>query len=81
MKWRFQNEVENQLDKKIKVLRYDREDEYLSQEFVDHLRSCEIVSRLTPSETPWDGVSERRNRTLFDMVRSMMSQTDLPRSF
>ena len=41
------------LDKKIKVFRSDREDEYLSQEFVDHLRSREMVSRLTPSETPW----------------------------
>ena len=27
------------------------------------------------------GVSERRNRTLFDMVRSMMSPTDLPLLF
>ncbi|GJV61673.1 zinc finger, CCHC-type containing protein [Tanacetum coccineum] len=27
------------------------------------------------------GVSERRNRTLLDMVRSMMSQTTLPKSF
>jgi hypothetical protein len=26
-------------------------------------------------------MSERRNRTLLDMVRSMMSQTDLPLSF
>ncbi|KAK8562192.1 hypothetical protein V6N12_049239 [Hibiscus sabdariffa] len=29
----------------------------------------------------WNGVSERRNRTLLDMVRSMMSHTDLPTSF
>ncbi|WVZ52985.1 hypothetical protein U9M48_003980 [Paspalum notatum var. saurae] len=29
----------------------------------------------------WNGVSERRNRTLLDMVRSMMSQTNLPLSF
>ena len=28
-----------------------------------------------------NGVSERRNRTLLDMVRSMMSITDLPLSF
>ena len=28
-----------------------------------------------------NGVSERRNRTLLDMVRSMMSLTDLPLSF
>ncbi|KAL4323819.1 hypothetical protein GQ457_11G025800 [Hibiscus cannabinus] len=29
----------------------------------------------------WNGVSERRNQTLLDMVRSMMSHTDLPTSF
>ena len=34
-------------------LRSDRGGEYLSQEFIDHLRSREMVSRLTPSETPW----------------------------
>ncbi|KAK8694010.1 hypothetical protein V6N13_071574 [Hibiscus sabdariffa] len=40
------------------------------------------MARLTPPGTPqWNGVSERRNRTLLDMVRSMMSHTDLPTSF
>ena len=35
-----------------------------------------------PPGTPHrNGVSERRNRTLLDMVRSMMSLTDLPLSF
>ena len=54
----------------------------MSQEFDDHLRDCGIVSQLTPPGTPqWNGVSERRNRTLLDMVRSMMSRTDLPISF
>ena len=75
----FQNEVQNQLGKSIKALRSDRGGEYLSQEFSDHLRDCGIVSQLTPPGTPqWNGVSERRNRTLLDMVRSMMSHTDLP---
>ena len=40
----FQNEVENQLGKKIKVLRFDRGGEYLSIKFFDHLRDCGIVS-------------------------------------
>ncbi|KAI9074611.1 hypothetical protein K1719_043452 [Acacia pycnantha] len=76
------NEVQNQLGKTIKALRSDRGGEYLSQEFIDHLRSCGIISQLTPPGTPqWNDVSERRNRTLLDMVRSMMSQTDLPPSF
>ena len=65
----FQNEVENQLGRSIKALRSDRGGEYLSQEFSDHLRECGIVSQLTPPGTPqWNGVSERRNRTLLDMV-------------
>ena len=78
----FKNEVQNQLDKSIKVLRSDRGGEYLSQEFDDYLKECGIVSQLTPPGTPqWNGVSERRNRTLLDMVRSMMSHTDLHTSF
>ncbi|KAK8597316.1 hypothetical protein V6N12_065787 [Hibiscus sabdariffa] len=40
------------------------------------------MAKLTPPGTPqWNGVSERRNRTLLDMVRSMMSHTNLPTSF
>ena len=38
--------------------------------------------KLTPPGTPQrNGVSERRNCTLLDMVRSMMSLTDLPLPF
>ncbi|KAK1645515.1 hypothetical protein QYE76_063320, partial [Lolium multiflorum] len=78
----FQSEVENQRNKKIKFLRSDRGGEYLSYEFSMHLKKCGILSQLTPPGTPQrNGVSERRNRTLLDMVRSMMSLTDLPLSF
>ena len=42
----------------------------------------EFFSQLTPPGTPQRyGVPERRNRTLLDMVRSMMYLTDLPLSF
>src|SRR6185295_15394879 len=78
----FQNEVQNQLCKTIKFLRSDRGGEYLSLEFGDHLKQCGIIPQLTPPGTPKrNGVSERRNRTLLDMVRSMMSQANLPLSF
>ncbi|KAK1651569.1 hypothetical protein QYE76_069374 [Lolium multiflorum] len=78
----FQSEVENQRNKKIKFLRSDRGGEYLSYEFGMHLKKCGILSQLTPPGTPQqNGVSERRNRTLLDMVHSMMSLTDLPLSF
>lgn len=65
----FKNEVENQLNKTIKILRTDRGGEYLSSEFQEYLRSCGIVSQLNSPGTPQhNGVSERRNRTLMDMV-------------
>ena len=55
---------------------------YLSYEFGLQLKQCEIVSLLTPLGIPQcNGVSERHNRTLLDIVRSMMSLTDLPLSF
>ncbi|GJY76168.1 retrotransposon protein, putative, ty1-copia subclass [Tanacetum coccineum] len=78
----FKNEVENQLGKTIKALRSDRGGEYISQEFKDYLKDCGIVQQLTPPYTPQhNGVSERRNRTLLNMVRSMMNLTTLPLSF
>nr|GEX86455.1 hypothetical protein [Tanacetum cinerariifolium] len=78
----FQKEVENQLGKTIKSLRSDRRDEYMSQEFLDHLKEHGIIAHRTPPYTSQNkGMSERRNRTLLDMVRSMMSQTTLPKSF
>ena len=78
----FKNEVQNQLGKSIKAIRSDRGGEYLSLKFDEYLKECGIVSQLTPLGTPqWSGVSKRRNRTLLDMVRSMMSQADLPTSF
>ena len=78
----FQNDVENQRDQKIKFLRSDRGGEYLSHEFGMHLRKCGIVSQLRLPGTPQrNGVYERRNCTLLDMVRSMMSLTNLPLSF
>ncbi|KAK8691129.1 hypothetical protein V6N13_074648 [Hibiscus sabdariffa] len=76
----FKNEVQNQQGKSIKTLRSDRVREYLSLD--ELLKECGIVSQLTPPDTPrWNEVSERRNRTLLDMVRSMMSHNNLPSSF
>jgi hypothetical protein len=45
----FKNEVENQLDRKIKHLHYDRGGEYLSFEFETHLKACKIAPQCTPA--------------------------------
>nr|GEY80874.1 retrotransposon protein, putative, Ty1-copia subclass [Tanacetum cinerariifolium] len=74
--------VENQLGKTIKALRSDRIGKYISQEFKDYLKAYGIVQQLTPPYTPhYNAVSERRNCTLLDMVRSMMNLTTMPLSF
>ncbi|GKA95763.1 retrotransposon protein, putative, ty1-copia subclass [Tanacetum coccineum] len=75
----FQKEVENHLGKTIKLLCSDRGGEYI--EFLDHLKEHGTIAHRTPPYMPQhNGVSERRNRTLLDMVRSMMSQTTLTKS-
>ena len=48
----FQSEVENHHNKKIKFLRSDRGEVYLSYEFGLQLKQCEIVSLLTQPGTP-----------------------------
>ncbi|GJU30120.1 retrotransposon protein, putative, ty1-copia subclass [Tanacetum coccineum] len=76
------DEVQNQLRKPIKALRSDHGGEFTSQEFLDHLKEHGIVSQCTPPYTlQHNSMSERINRTLLDMVRSMICQTTLPKSF
>nr|GEV98636.1 hypothetical protein [Tanacetum cinerariifolium] len=61
----------------IKALRSDRRGEYLSQEFLEHLRSRGIVSQRThPYTRQHNGVSKRRNRTLLDMGGEALVKQD-----
>nr|GEY27473.1 retrotransposon protein, putative, Ty1-copia subclass [Tanacetum cinerariifolium] len=48
----FQKKVENQLGKTIKSLRSNRGGEYMSQEFLDHLKEHGIIAHHTPPYTP-----------------------------
>ena len=74
----FKNEVDKKYEKSITTLRSDRGGEYLSTESTQFLKDYGILAQLTPPYTPqMNGVSERRNRTLLDMVRSMMSFSKL----
>src|ERR1051325_5190860 len=78
----YKTEVENLLDKKIQILRSDRGGEYMDLKFQDYMIEHGIQSQLSAPGTPQqNGVSERRNRTLLDMVRSIMSYAQLPNSF
>ncbi|KAI5338099.1 hypothetical protein L3X38_017370 [Prunus dulcis] len=78
----YKAEVENQLDSKIKVVRSDRGGEFYGKftekgrnlgPFANFLQQEGIIAQYTNPRTPLqNGVSERRNRTLIEMVRSMM---------
>jgi transposase InsO family protein len=78
----FRDEAEKQLGKYIKALRSNRGGEYFLGDFIDHLSEAWILSQLIESRTPQqNGVAERRNITLLEMVRTMMSYGTLPMSF
>ncbi|KAL5815400.1 hypothetical protein ACOSQ4_026041 [Xanthoceras sorbifolium] len=86
----FKAEVEKQCGKQIKIVRSDRGGEYYGRytesgqapgPFVRFLQENGIVAQYTmPGSPDQNGVAERRNRTLLDMVRSMLSSSNLPKS-
>ena len=70
---RFWNEIEKQTEKSIKTLWSDREGEYLCSKFLTYLEENEILSQWIPPKIPQhNGILERRNRILLDMVWSLM---------
>ena len=74
----YKNEVENQLNKKIKVLRSDRGGEYEST-FVDFCAQYEIIHETTtPYSHQSNGVVERKNRTLKETMNAMLISFGLP---
>ena len=74
----FKAEVENQLGKHIRAIRSDRGGEYLLGDFKDYLTQNGIVSQLTAPGTPQqNGAAERKNITLLEMVKSMISYSTL----
>ncbi|KAJ9685151.1 hypothetical protein PVL29_017257 [Vitis rotundifolia] len=85
----FKAEVEKQYGKQIKIVRSDRGGEYYGRyledgqspgPFAKFLQEHGIVAQYTmPGSPDQNGVAERRNRTLLDMVRSMLSSSKLPK--
>jgi hypothetical protein len=84
----FKAEVKNQHNIKIKLVRSDRGGEYYGRHtpygqvigpFARFLQKNGIVTQYSmPGDPQQNGVAERRNRTLIDMVRSMLSYSTLP---
>ena len=85
----FKAKIEKQCGKQIKIVRSNRDGEYYGRymeigqaprPFSKFLQEHGIVAQYTMPGSPYQNcVAERRNRTLLDMVRSMLSNSKLPR--
>ena len=74
----FKALAENQSDQHIKVMRLDHGGEYHSKAFHDycgqHGIKRQFIARYTPHH---NGVAERKNMTIMNMVRSMLKGRNL----
>nr|KAJ0185749.1 hypothetical protein LSAT_V11C900461290 [Lactuca sativa] len=68
---RYKAEIENQLERHIKILRLDRGGKYFNQEFDTFCEENGIKHERTSLYTPQhNGLAERKNQTLCKMVLS-----------
>ncbi|WZZ26370.1 hypothetical protein YC2023_009771 [Brassica napus] len=76
----FKLEVENQLKTTIKVVRSDRGGEYDSP-FNAFCKEHGIIHQTTAPYSPEsNGVAERKNRTLKEMMNAMLQESGLPQN-
>ena len=76
LKWKAM--VENQIGRKVTVLRSDNVGEYTCDPFKDFCQREGIVHHFTVKGTPQqNGIAERINRTLLENVRCMLSNAKL----
>jgi len=74
--------IENQQDKKLKILRTDNGLEFCNQEFDSFCRKEGVIRHRTCAYTPQqNGVAERMNRTIMNKVRCMLSESGLGKQF
>jgi len=75
----YKAEVENQLNKNIKILKSDRDGEYESNEFSELYANFGIIQQTTTPYTPQQNVIiERKNIILKEMINSMLVSSGAP---
>ena len=78
----FKIHVEKETYSTIKCLRTDRGGEFMSQDFKNFCDNNGIQRQLTVAYSPQQNeVAERKNRTIMNMVRSMLSSRKVPKTF
>ena len=78
----FITQIENNFDKKVKVIRCDHETEFKNETMNVFCRDKGIKREFSVVRTPQqNGVAERRNRTLIEAARTMLADSKLPTTF
>ncbi|GAA0152486.1 hypothetical protein LIER_10958 [Lithospermum erythrorhizon] len=78
----FKDKVEKESGEQIRGLITDRGGEYTSGEFNEYCKYHGIKRQLTNAYTPQQhGVTERRNRAIMNMVRSLLFYKKMPKYF
>jgi transposase InsO family protein len=78
----YKAEVETQLEKKIKRPRSDRGGEYFSNDFNLFCAEHGIIHERTPPYSPQsNGIAERKNCTLCDLVNTMLDTAGLSKAW
>ena len=79
---RFKVLVEKATGRHIKAIRSNRGGKYTSSAFMEYCKEQDIRQFLTTPYTPQqNGVVKRKNRTILDMVRSMLKSKRMPKEF
>ncbi|GJW13848.1 putative ribonuclease H-like domain-containing protein, partial [Tanacetum coccineum] len=78
----FIKEIENLVDKKVKIIRSDNGTEFKNKVMDDFCREKGIKREYNVSRTPQqNGIAKRRNRTLIEATRTMLADSKLPTTF
>ncbi|GJS90910.1 putative ribonuclease H-like domain-containing protein [Tanacetum coccineum] len=78
----FITEVENLVDKKVKIIRCDNGTEFKNRVMSEFCEKKGIKKEFSVARTPQqNGVAERRNRTLIEAARTMLADSKLPTTF
>ncbi|GKD43000.1 retrovirus-related pol polyprotein from transposon TNT 1-94, partial [Tanacetum coccineum] len=78
----YKVKVEKETGAFVRALRTDRGGEFTSLEFKSFCNENGIQRQLTAAYTPQqNGVAERKNRTIMNMVRSVLSAKQIPKTF
>jgi Integrase core domain len=78
----FYNFIENQYNANLKIFRSDNGTEYVNKNFIEFFKQKGILHQTTCINTPeQNGVSERKNRHLLEVTRSLLFQTNVPKSY